>query len=66
VLQNFVPRKVFVLKREEVIADCGEIDKDDLRDFYVSPKIMRVIKSRRKRWAGRVACTWRNDVRIGL
>jgi hypothetical protein len=27
---------------------------------------MRVIKSRRKRWAGRVACTWRNDVRIGL
>jgi hypothetical protein len=29
--------------------------KEELRDLYSSPSIIRIIKSRRKRWAGHVA-----------
>ena len=32
-----------------------EIHNDELNDLYSSPNIVRVIKSRRKRWAGHVA-----------
>ena len=30
--------------------------KEELNDFYSSPNIVRLIKSRRMRWAGHVAC----------
>jgi hypothetical protein len=32
------------------------LDNDELRSLYSSPNIVRVIKSRRLRWAGHVAC----------
>jgi hypothetical protein len=32
------------------------LHNDELRDLYSSPNIVRVIKSRRMRWAGHVAC----------
>jgi hypothetical protein len=31
---------------------------DELHSLYSSPNIVRVIKSRRMRWAGHVACMW--------
>ena len=30
---------------------------EEINDLYYSPNIVRVIKSRRMRWAGHVACT---------
>ena len=32
------------------------LHKKELNDLYCSPNIVRVIKSRRMRWAGHVAC----------
>jgi hypothetical protein len=32
------------------------VHNDELHSLYFSPNIVRVIKSRRMRWAGRVAC----------
>jgi hypothetical protein len=34
------------------------IHNEELNDLYSSPNIIRVIKSRRMRWAGHVACMW--------
>jgi len=36
-------------KREEVRGVCRRLHKEDLSDWYVSPNIIRVIKSRRMR-----------------
>jgi hypothetical protein len=33
-----------------------KLDNDELHSLYSSPNIVRVIKSRRMRWAGHVAC----------
>jgi hypothetical protein len=32
------------------------LHNEELRDLYSSPSIIRIIKSRRMRWAGHVAC----------
>jgi hypothetical protein len=34
---------------------CRKLHNNELRDLYSSPNIIRVIKSRRMRWAGHVA-----------
>ena len=39
------------------INTCGKLHKKELNDLYASPNIVRVIKSRRMRWAGHVART---------
>ena len=33
-----------------------KLHNEELNDLYSSPNIVRVIKSRRMRWAGHVAC----------
>jgi hypothetical protein len=50
---------VFVLgpKRDEVAREWRKLHNEELRDLYTSPSIIRIIKSRRKRWAGHVART---------
>jgi hypothetical protein len=53
VFENRVLRKIFGPKREE----DGSWRKlhDELHDLYSSPNVVRVIKSKRMRWAGDVA-----------
>jgi hypothetical protein len=47
--------------------DRGEkLHNVELYSLYSSPKIVRVIKSRRMRWAGHVACMGRGEVFIGF
>jgi hypothetical protein len=48
-------RKIFGLKREED-GSWRKLHSDELQSLYSSPNIVRVIKSRRMRWAGHVAC----------
>jgi hypothetical protein len=40
----------------QVIEEWRKLHNEELNDLYASPIIVRVIKSRRIRWAGHVAC----------
>jgi hypothetical protein len=55
VFDNRVPTKIFGTKREEVTGEWRRLHNKELYDLYSSPYIVRVIKSRRMRWAGHVA-----------
>jgi hypothetical protein len=49
--------KIFGPKREED-RSWRKLRNDELHNLYSSPNIVRVIKSRRMRWAGHVARMW--------
>jgi hypothetical protein len=49
---NRVLRRVFGIKREEVAGSWRRLHNEDIRNVNASPDIIRVIKSRRMRWAG--------------
>ena len=55
VFENMVFRRIFIPRRDEVTGECRRLCNDELNDLYCSPNIVRVIKSRRMRWAGHVA-----------
>jgi hypothetical protein len=46
--------KIFGLKREEAMGRWRTLYNEELRDLYFSPSIIRMIKSRKMRWAGHV------------
>jgi len=54
VFGNRVFRRVFGPKRDEVTGEWRKLHNEDLRDIYSLPDIVRVVKSRRMRWAGDV------------
>jgi hypothetical protein len=54
VSENRVLRRIFGHKREED-GSWRKLHNDELHSLYSSPNIVRVIKSRRMRWAGHVA-----------
>jgi hypothetical protein len=56
VFENKVLRKIFGPKREED-GSWRKLHDDELHSLYSSLNIVRVIKSRRMRWAGHGACT---------
>jgi hypothetical protein len=56
VFENRVLRRIFGPKRDEATGEWRRLHNEELRDLYSSPNIIPVIKSRRMRWAGHVAC----------
>jgi hypothetical protein len=54
VFENNVLRRIFGPKRDEVTGGWRKLHNEELRDLYSSPSIIRIIKPRRKRWAGHV------------
>jgi hypothetical protein len=54
VFENRVMRKIFGPKREED-GSWRKLHNDELHSLYSSPNTVRVIKSRRLRWAGNMA-----------
>jgi hypothetical protein len=47
-------RRTFGPKRNEVTGDWRKLHEKGLHNLYTSPSIIRMIKSRRMRWAGHV------------
>jgi hypothetical protein len=54
VLENRVLGKIFGPKRGEVTGKWRRLRNEEFNNLYFSPNIIRVIKSRRTRWAGHV------------
>jgi len=55
VFENMVLRRIFGPRKDEVTAEWRTLHNEELNDLYSSPNIVRVVKSRRMRWAGHVA-----------
>ena len=53
--ENRVLRRAFAPKRDEVTGEWKKIHNEELSDLYSLPNIVRVIKSRRMRWAEHLA-----------
>jgi len=54
VFENRALRRIFRPKRDEVTGEWRKLHNKELNNLYSSPKIVRVKKSRRNRWAGHV------------
>ena len=48
-------RRIFGSRRDEVTGEWRKLHNEELNDLCSSPNIVRVIKSRKIRWAGHVA-----------
>jgi hypothetical protein len=55
VFENRVLRRIFGPMRDEVKGGWRKLHNDDLRDSYSSPRIIRMMKSKRMKLAGHVA-----------
>jgi len=55
VFDNMVLMSILGPRKDEVTGEWKRLHNEELNDLYSSPNIVRVIKSRRMRWAGHVA-----------
>jgi hypothetical protein len=53
--ENRVLRRIFGPMRYELMGDWRKLHNEELHNLYSLPNIIRMIKSRRMRWAGHVA-----------
>jgi hypothetical protein len=65
VYENRVLRRIFRPKKNEVTGSRRELHNEELHNLYSSPSIIRMIKSRKMRWAGHVARMGRRRMHIG-
>jgi hypothetical protein len=65
-ISDRVLRGIFGPKGDEVIGGWRKLHNEELRNLYCSPSIIRIIKSKRMRWAGHVACMGRRGMHIGF
>jgi uncharacterized membrane protein len=56
VFESRALRRIFGPNRDAVTGEWRKLHNEELHDLYSSPIIIRIIKSRRMRWAGHV-CT---------
>jgi hypothetical protein len=54
VFENRVLRRIFGPKRYELLGQWKKLHNEDLPDLYSLPSIIKIINSRRMRWAGHV------------
>ena len=55
VFENRVLRKIYGPKRDEMTGEWRRLHNEELHRLYDSPDVIRIMKSRRIRWAGHVA-----------
>jgi hypothetical protein len=65
VFENRVLRRIFEPKRDEMMGGWRKLHNETLYKLYTSPSMIRIIKSRRIRWAGHVARLARRGMHIG-
>jgi hypothetical protein len=53
--ENRVLRRIFGAKRDVVTGGWSKLHNEELHNLYSSPSIIRIMKSRRMRWAGHMA-----------
>jgi len=58
--------RIFGRKIDEVTGEWRKLRNEELNDLYSSPNIIRVIKSRRMKWAEHVARIGRVEVYTGF
>ena len=56
VFENKALRKIFGAKRGEITGEWRKLHNSEIPALYSSPNIIRNLKSRRLRWAGRFVC----------
>jgi hypothetical protein len=66
IFENRVLRKIFASKRDEVTGKRRRLHNEELYALYFRPNIIRVIKSRRLRWAGCVERMRREELHTGF
>jgi hypothetical protein len=59
--ENWVLRRIFGLKRDDVVGGGRK-----LHQLYFLPSVIRMIKSRRMRWAKYVTCMGRRGIHTGF
>jgi hypothetical protein len=66
VFENWVLRRIFEAKREEVVGGWRRLHNEELHNLYASSYIIRIITSGRIKWAGHVTrmAEMRNEPRI--
>jgi hypothetical protein len=66
VFEKRMLRRIFEPKRDEVIGGWRKLHTEELHNLFSSPSIIRMIKYRRVRLAGHVACMGRRVMHIGF
>jgi hypothetical protein len=64
VFENRVLRRIFGPKRDEALGGWRKLYSEELHNLYSSPIIIRMIKSRRMRWAGHAEQIGRKGMHI--
>jgi hypothetical protein len=57
--------RLFGPKKDELSGGWRKLHNEELQSFYSSSNIIRMIRSRRMRWAGHVARMARRGMHIG-
>jgi hypothetical protein len=68
VFENRVLRRIVGSKRDEVTGGWRKLHNEELHNLYSSPNVIRMIKTRRIRWASHVARIgywWEEDQYVG-
>jgi hypothetical protein len=66
VFESRVLRRVFGPKRDEETGGWRGLHSGELHNLCSSPSVVRVIKSRRMRWAGHLARVWEGRIACGI
>jgi hypothetical protein len=66
VFENSVLRRIFGPKRDKVTGGWRKLHNEELHNLYSSPSMIRMIKSRRMKWAGHVVRMGRSGMLTGF
>jgi hypothetical protein len=54
--ENRMLRRIFGSRTDRVMGEWTKLHNEELNDLYFSPNIIHLIKARRMKWAGHIAC----------